>query len=70
MSTPRTPSFKLIRVKEGKAVLSPKEQKMYHCRVEILLYLVKQTRPDLANATCEFSKANGPSKLPTLERAG
>ena len=37
MATPSNPIFKLIRVKEGEAVLSPKEQKMYQCGVDILL---------------------------------
>ena len=57
MSTPSTSVFKLIRVKEGKVVLSPKKQKLYHCGVGILLYLVKHTRPDFANTTCKFWKA-------------
>ena len=57
MTTPSTPTFKLIRVKEGKSVLSPKEQKMYQCGVAVLLYLVKQTRPDLANTTRKLLKA-------------
>ena len=57
MSMPSTPSFKLMRVKEGKGVLSREEQTLYRCGVEILLYLVKHTRPDLANATRELSKA-------------
>ena len=35
----------------------PEEQTLYRCGVGILLYLVKQTRPDLANATRELSKA-------------
>ena len=57
MATPNTPAFKLIRVKEGKGALSPEEQTLYRCGVGILLYLVKHTRPDLANATRELSKA-------------
>ena len=57
MSTPSTPSFKLVRVKEGEGVLSLEEQTLYRCSVGILLYLVKHTRPDLANATRELSKA-------------
>ena len=42
-STPSTPNFRLMRVKEGEAVLSPQEQTLYGCGVGILLYLVKQT---------------------------
>ena len=56
-STPSTPNFSLVRVKEGEAVLSLQEQTLYRCGVGILLYLVKQTRPDLANATRELSRA-------------
>ena len=33
------------------------EQTLYRCGVGILLYLVKHTRPDLANAIRELSKA-------------
>ena len=54
---PSTPNFKLTRVKEGEAVLTTIEQTMYRCGVGILLYLVKHTRPDLANAIRELSKA-------------
>ena len=57
MAMPSTPSFKLIRVKEGEGVLSPEEQTLCRCGVIILLYLVKHTRPDLACATRELSKA-------------
>ena len=57
ISVPGTPSSKLIRVKEGETVLSPKEQKMYQYIVRILLYLVKHTRLDLTNATQELSKS-------------
>ena len=56
-STPSMPNFRLMQVKEGEAVLSPQEQTLYRCGVGILLYLVKQTRPDLANATRELSRA-------------
>ena len=56
-ATPSTPNFRLMRVKEGEGVLSPQEQTLYRCGVGILLYLVKQTRPDLANATRELSRA-------------
>ena len=57
MATPSTPAFKLTRVKKGEGVLTPEEQTLYRCGVGILLYLVKHTRPDLANATRELSKA-------------
>ena len=46
-----------MRLKEGEEVLSPEEQTLYRCGVGILLYLVKHTRPDLANAKRELSKA-------------
>ena len=47
--TPSTPSFRLMRVKEGEGVLSPQDQTLFRCGVGILLYLVKHTRLDLAN---------------------
>ena len=56
-ATPSMPNLRLMRVKEGEGVLSPQEQTLYRCGVGILLYLVKQTRPDLANATRELSRA-------------
>ena len=56
-ATPSTPNFRLMKVKEGEGVLSPQEQTLYRCGVGILLYLVKQTRSDLANATRELSRA-------------
>ena len=56
-ATPSTSSFRLMRVKEGKGVLTQEEQTLFRCGVGILLYLVKQTRPDLANGTRELSKA-------------
>merc|ERR1711963_1012019 len=55
--TPSTPNFKLIRVKEGEGILNAVEQTLYRCGVGILLYLVKHTRPDIANAIRELSKA-------------
>ena len=57
MATPSTPAFKLARVKEREGALSLQEQTLYWCGVGILLYLVKHTRPDLANATRELSIA-------------
>ena len=57
MATLSTPLFKLVRVKEGEGVLSPKEEILYRCGVGILLYLVKHTRHNLANATRELLKA-------------
>ena len=51
-------NFRLMRVKEGEGVLLPQEQTLYRYGVGILLYLVKQTRPDLANATRELSRVN------------
>ena len=56
-AAPSTPNFRLMRVKEGEGVLLSQEQTLYRCGVGILLYLVKQTRPNLANATRELSRA-------------
>ena len=57
MAKPSTPALKLTRVKEVEGVLTLEEQTLYRCGVGVLVCLVKQTRPDLANATRELSKA-------------
>ena len=65
-ATLSTPSFRLMRVKEGKGVLTQQEQTLYRCGLGILLYLVKQTRLDLVNAT-RGVKSHGHGKLCALE---
>ena len=52
--TPGTPGQTLIR-KVG-ATISQEQQSIYRSGVGMLLYLVKHTRPDIANAVRELSK--------------
>ena len=51
--TPGTPGAGMIRNSEGSSV-SKLEEKMYRRGVGKLLYLVKHTRPDIANAVREL----------------
>ena len=54
--TPRTPSFRIIRLSELVDYVSKEEQSKYRTGVGMLLFLVKHTRPDIANCTRELSK--------------
>ena len=54
--TPGTPNKGIIRPSETDAKLSIEEQKVYRSGVGMLLYLVKHSRPDIANAVRELSK--------------
>jgi hypothetical protein len=54
--TPGTPHTGLTRPSEEDPTVSPEEHKEYRSRVGMLLYLVKHSRPDIANATRELSK--------------
>jgi hypothetical protein len=48
--TPASPRFVATRPLEGDPVLEPTEQKKFRTGVGMLLYLVKHSRPDIANA--------------------
>ena len=54
--TPGTPSFRIIRSSEMVDYVSKEEQSKYRTGVGMLLFLVKHTRPDIANCTRELSK--------------
>ena len=54
--TPGNPNNGLIRSKEDDPSVSKEEHAIYRSGVGMLLYLVKHSRPDLANATRELSK--------------
>jgi hypothetical protein len=54
--TPGTPGSGIIRPKGDEVKLSPEEQKLYRSGVGMLLFLVKHSRPDIANAVRELSK--------------
>ena len=54
LKTPGTPGFKVFCVEDIK--LGVKDQKIYCSGVGMMLYLVKHSRPDLANPVRELSK--------------
>ena len=56
--TPGTPKFLIIRPTEDVEKILMEDQQTYQSGVGMLLYLVKHSHPDLANATRELSKAN------------
>ena len=55
--TPGTPKFLIIRPTEEIEEISIKDQREYQLGISMLLYLVKHSHPDLANATRELLKA-------------
>ena len=54
--TPGTPHQCVKRPEPGDTEMSKEEQKIYRSGVGTLLYLVKHSRPDIANAVRELSK--------------
>ena len=54
--TPGTPHTGLRRPQEDDPIVTTEEHKLYRSGVGMLLYLVKHSRPDIANATRELSK--------------
>jgi hypothetical protein len=54
--TPGTPHTGFTRPIEGDPTVSPEEHKEYRSGVGMLLYFVKHSRPDIANATRELLK--------------
>jgi hypothetical protein len=54
--TPGTPSFGIVRPINENEKISSEKQKLYRSGVGMLLYLVKHSRPDIANAVRELSK--------------
>lgn len=55
--TPGTPGNNIVRPKNENEKISKDMQKMYQSGVGMLLYLVKHTRPDIANPVRELSKS-------------
>ena len=53
--TPGTPGFTILR-DENIARINDKKQLKYHTGVGMLLFLIKHSRPDIANCTRELSK--------------
>jgi len=54
--TPGTPGYNIIRPGTDDPKLSPEDQKTYRSGCGMLLYLVKHSRPDIANVARELSK--------------
>ena len=54
--TPAGTQDKIIRPEKGSKVLSQEEQQNFRSGVGSLLYLVKHSRPDIANAVRNLSK--------------
>jgi hypothetical protein len=54
--TPGAPKTVVMRPEEKDPVLNPEEQTKYRSGVGMLLYLVKHSRPDIANAVRELTK--------------
>lgn len=55
-ATPAAPRFTIVRHEKDVIKISDSKQKDYRSGVGMLLYLVKYSRPDLANITRELSK--------------
>ena len=56
LKTPGTPGLVLVKALNANAILKQDDQTTYRRGVGTLLYLVKYTRPDIANAVRELSK--------------
>jgi hypothetical protein len=54
--TPGTPNLNMVRNTNDKLALPNEKQILYRSDVGMLLYLVKYSRPDIANAVRELSK--------------
>ena len=54
--TPGAPHTVIIRPQPGDPLISSEDQKKFRSGVGMLLYLVKHSRPDIANAVRELSK--------------
>jgi Reverse transcriptase (RNA-dependent DNA polymerase) len=54
--TPGTPRFKIVRPNENVDKIDPDLQARYRSGVGMLLFLIKYSRPDLANVMWELSK--------------
>jgi hypothetical protein len=54
--TPAAPRTNIQRPKKGEILISSEDQTKFRSGVGMLLYLVKHSRPDQANAVRELSK--------------
>jgi hypothetical protein len=54
--TPGTPSYNIVRPGKDEEKVSEDDQKLYRSGVGSLLYMVKHSRPDIANVVRELAK--------------
>ena len=69
--TPGTPGLQVTKPLSPGAVISEQDQRMYRSSIGMLLYLVKHSRPNIANALRELSKGMKeatPNALKELKR--
>jgi hypothetical protein len=58
-STPGTPGYGVVRPSEGEEIQDQEVQSRYRSGVGMLMYLIKHSRPDIANAVRELTKVLG-----------
>ena len=56
--TPGTPKFLIVRPTEDYKKVLVEDRRIYQSGIGMLLYLVKHSRPNIANMTRKLSKAN------------
>ena len=62
--TPGTPGLGLVKIQSEEEKVSPEKHIRYRTGIGMLLYLIKHSRPDMANAVRELSKAlDGPNEF-------
>jgi hypothetical protein len=54
--TPSAPKSLIIGPEDGDPLISPEKQRQFRMGVGMLLYLVKDSRPDISNSVSELSK--------------
>jgi hypothetical protein len=55
-TTPGTPQFKIVRLTNELEVIDPDLQLRFKSGVGMLLYLIKHSRPDIANVVRDLDK--------------
>jgi hypothetical protein len=65
--TPGTPSCGIVRPTDDKFKVSLEDQTLYRSGVGMLLYLVKHSRPDIANVVRELSKVMDGATLAAMK---
>ena len=58
-ATPGTPNMGIVSPKEGEKTEDAEKQSRYRSGVGMLMYLIKHSRPDIANAVREMTKVLG-----------